>query len=275
MLKREMETAAKQPVPQEAELKAVGKERVQAKEEQKKGLEAIHKKFDDIYKGKKERLAAKETELAKMKDQGIGLALLQAGATMMSTPGGLGVALAESLKVGTKQYAAGLDKLRSAQEKLSDAQDRLEETEAQRGEMSAREMLKASTEVRDAGISAREDMIKFYMERDKVNRETAAKMVDHQIQIGLAQIKEAGATQRTEMSADATIRAAQIAAAQRGASSEGRTLSSIVSEYAKNPAKLKILEQTDPALAQVIRAQLQLLAVPAAQDAPGAGGARS
>lgn len=214
MLKREMETAAKQPVPQEAELKEVGKERVQAKEEYEKGLEAIHKKFDDIYKGKRERLAAKGTEIEKMKDQGIGLALLQAGAAMMSTPGGLGVALGKGVKVGTEQYASGLERLRSAQEKLSDAQDRLEEAEAQRGEMSARELLKARSDIKNTGISAREDMIKFYMERDKVNRETALKMVDNQIQVGIAQFREAEATKRTGMEIEGRMRAANAPSGQ-------------------------------------------------------------
>ena len=189
MLKRELEAAAKQPVPQEEELKALGKERVKAKEEEAAGVEAIQKRFDDIFKGRRERLDTREAELGKMEDQGIGLALLQAGATMMSTPGGLGVALGESIKVGTKQYASGLERLRSAQEKLSDARDRLEEAEAQRGELSARELLKVRTEVKNVGISAREDMIKFYMERDKVNRETALKMVDNDIKVGVAQLE--------------------------------------------------------------------------------------
>jgi len=188
MFKRELEAAAKQPVPQEEELKALGRERVKAKEEEAAGVEAIQKRFDDIFKGRRERLDTREAELGKMEDQGIGLALLQAGATMMSTPGGLGVALGESIKVGTKQYASGLERLRSAQEKLSDARDRLEEAEAQRGELSARELLKVRSDVKNAGISAREDMIKFYMERDKVNRETALKMVDNDIKVGVAQL---------------------------------------------------------------------------------------
>jgi hypothetical protein len=189
MLKRELEAAAKQPVPQEEELKALGKERVKAKEEEAAGVEAIQKRFDDIFKGRRERLDTREAELGKMKDQGIGLALLQAGAAMMSTPGGIGAALGKGVKVGTEQYASGLERLRNAQEKLSDARDRLEEAEAQRGELSARELLKVRSDVKNAGISAREDMIKFYMERDKVNRETALKMVENDIKVGVAQLE--------------------------------------------------------------------------------------
>jgi len=296
MTKKALETAAAQPNPFAKDVEALGRERVKAKEEEAAGVEAIQKRFDDIFKGRRERLDTREAELGKMEDQGIGLALLQAGATMMSTPGGLGVALGESIKVGTKQYASGLERLRSAQEKLSDARDRLEEAEAQRGELSARELLKVRSDVKNAGISAREDMIKSNMQMYGVNREVAMKMVDNQIKVGVAQLEvqnrkdiaqyeaqnrrdisqfeQTEATKRTGMTTDATLRAARIAAAQRGETAEGRTMASIVSEYAKNPTKLKILEQTDPALAQIIRAQLQLLTVPAAQSAPGAGGAR-
>jgi hypothetical protein len=131
---------------------------------------------------------------------------------MMSTPGGLGVALGKGVKVGTEQYASGLERLRSAQEKLSDARDRLEEAEAQRGEMSARELLKVRTEVKNAGISAREEMIKSNMQMYGVNRDTAMKMVDNQIQVGLAQYRETEATKRTGMEIEGRMRAARVAA---------------------------------------------------------------
>ena len=212
MTKDALEAAAKAPNPFAKDIEALGKERVKAKEEEAAGVEAIQKRFDDIFKGRKERLDTREAELGKMKDQGIGLALLQAGAAMMSTPGGLGVALGKGVKVGTEQYASGLERLRSAQEKLSDARDRLEETEAQRGEMSARELLKARTEVKNAGISAREEMIKSNMQMYGVNRDTAMKMVDNQIQVGIAQFREAEATKRTGMEIEGRERAARTAA---------------------------------------------------------------
>jgi hypothetical protein len=99
------------------------------------------------------------------------------------------VALGKGVKVGTEQYASGLERLRNAQEKLSDARDRLEEAEAQRGEMSARELLKVRSEVKNAGISAREEMIKSNMQMYGVNREVAMKMVDNQIKVGVLQLE--------------------------------------------------------------------------------------
>lgn len=204
MFRKEMEAAGKQPHPQAKELEDIGKMKVAAKEEEVTGLEAIQQKYNDIFKGRKERMETKEAEIAKMGDQSLGLALLQAGAAMMSTPGGLGVAIGKGVDVGSKQYMAGLDKLRSAKDRLSDARDRLEEVEAQRGEMSARELFKARNEIKNTQIGAKEDMVKALMQRDNINRETALKMVDGQIKIGISQLEQQGQTART----NATISAA-------------------------------------------------------------------
>jgi hypothetical protein len=221
MVRDALDAAAKQPNQFAEDVRGLGAERVKAKEEEVRGEEAIQKQFADIYKGRKERLDTKEVELGKLKDQGLGLSLLQAGAAMMTTPGGFGVALGKGVRVGTEQYAAGLDKLRSAQEKLSDARDRLEEIEAQRGELSARQLLKLRTEVKTTGISAREDLIKSNMQTYGVNRETALKMVEQQIRVGLSQYEQGEATKRAVIGANATVQAAQTRAAGSGASTAG------------------------------------------------------
>jgi hypothetical protein len=69
--------------------------------------------------------------------------------------------------------------------------------------------------------------------------------------------------------ADAAARLAELRS-QVGAKNEA----ALVADYAKNPMKLKILEQTDPTLAAFIRQRIQAMTVPAAQSAPGAGGVR-
>lgn len=196
MTRKALDAAAKQPNPFAADVETIGKEKVAAKEAELTGLEAIQKQFSDIYKGRKERLDKREGDIEKMKDQGLGLALLQAGAAMMTTRGGLGMAIGKGVDTGSRQYAAGIDKVRSAQEKLSDARDRLEEVEAQRGEMSARELNKARSEIKTAGIGAREDLLKANMQMYGVNRETALKMVDNQVKVGIAQLEQAGANAR-------------------------------------------------------------------------------
>ncbi len=214
MFRKELELAGKQPHPQAKELEDIGTMKVKAKEEEVTGIEAIQQKFDNIFKGRKERMDTKETEIAKMGDQSLGLALLQAGAAMMTTPGGMGVALGKGIDVGSKQYVAGLDKLNAAKDKLSDARDRLEEVEAQRGELSARELFKARNEVKNAQIGAKEDMVKALMQRDNINRETALKMVDGQIKIGLSQLEQQGLTARTGAQIASSERIAKMPSAQ-------------------------------------------------------------
>lgn len=199
MTKTALEDAAKQPNPFAADLKKIGEEKVKAKEAEVTGLEAIQKQFSDIFKGRKERLDERKGDIETMKDQNLGIAFLQAGATIMTTPGNIGQALGAGVGVGTKQYALGLDKVRSAQEKLSDARDRLEDIENNRNEMSARELNKARNEVKNVGIGAREDMLKANMQMYGVNRETALKMVDNQIKVGIMQTEQAGANARTQM----------------------------------------------------------------------------
>ena len=207
MMRKEMEAAGKLPDPYATERKEIGEAKVKAKEEEVTGLEAIQQKYNDIFKGKKERMDTKEAEIAKMGDQSLGLALLQAGAAMMSTPGGIGAAIGKGVDVGSKQYVAGLDKLNAAKDKLSDARDRMEEIDAQRGEMSARELFKARNAVKSTQIDAKEDMVKALMQRDNINRETALKMVDGQIKIGLSQIEQQGQTARTQAQIAATTAA--------------------------------------------------------------------
>jgi hypothetical protein len=147
--------------------------------------EAIQKQFADIYKGRKERLDTREGEIGKMKDQSLGLALLNAGAAMMSTRGSVGTALGAGIATGSKQYDAGLDKINSAKDKLNEARDRLEEIESQRGELSAREMHKARNQVKATTIAGMEDLVKAAMAERKMNRTEAIAFVNAQLQTNL------------------------------------------------------------------------------------------
>ena len=203
MTKTALETAAAQPNPFAADVTKIGQEKVAAKEAEVAGLKAIQDKFSDVFKGRKERLDKREGDIETMKDQSLGLSLLLAGARIMQTPGQLAQAVGAGIDTGTKQYAAGLDKVRSAQEKLSDARDRLEDLENNRNEMSARELNKAQNEVKTAGISAREDLLKANMQMFNVNRETALKMVDNQVKVGLSVYEQQQQNARTQMQVNA------------------------------------------------------------------------
>ena len=195
------EAPADQANPFAEQYKELTAGRVKAREKEAEGLEAIQKQFADIYKGREERLAKREGELAGMKDQSLGLALLQAGAAMMSTPGSLGTAIGKGIDVGSRQYVAGIEKLNAAKEKLADARDRLDDLQAQRGEMSARELLKAKSAIDNEKAAGQELLIRANMDMYKIGREEAIKRLDLQTRLGIAQIQEQGADRRSAAAA--------------------------------------------------------------------------
>jgi hypothetical protein len=186
MFETALEKADTKANPFETQLKAINAAKVKAGEDNVSGLEAIQKQFSDIYKGKKERLDTREGEIGKMKDQSLGLALLNAGAAMMSTRGSIGQAIGAGIDTGSKQYVAGLDKINAAKDKLSDARDRLEELEAQRGELSARELHKARNEVKSLTTAGMENLVQAAMAERKINRAEAVDFVKTHLTVATA-----------------------------------------------------------------------------------------
>jgi len=102
----------------------------------------------DPYKGREERLNKREGELEGMGSKYAGLALLQAGAAMMSTPGGIGMALGKGVQVGSERYAAGIEKINAAKEKFAEARERLDDLRITRADMDARDIRDAEKEAR-------------------------------------------------------------------------------------------------------------------------------
>lgn len=89
----------------------------------------------DVYAGRAQRLQERETALGKQGEENKGLAFLEAGLAIMSTPGSLLTAIGKGARVGTEKYASGLEKLRAAQERLGDAKDALDTLRLNRSDM--------------------------------------------------------------------------------------------------------------------------------------------
>jgi hypothetical protein len=102
----------------------------------------------DPYKDRETRLLKQEKGLEGMGDKYLGLALLQAGAAMMTTPGGIGMALGKGVQVGSERYIAGIDKINAAKDKFAEARDRLDDLRLNRSDMNARDIKAAKTEAR-------------------------------------------------------------------------------------------------------------------------------
>jgi hypothetical protein len=128
----------------------------------------------EAFKGREERLAKREAGLGKMKDETTGLALLEAGLAIMSTPGGLATAIGKGAQTGLKTYGAGLEKLRSAQEKMDDARDQIEEFRRNEANMTAKErrqfksaINRTETEIEKDSLDAAEKMFGYKREDAK------------------------------------------------------------------------------------------------------------
>jgi hypothetical protein len=102
----------------------------------------------DPYKDREVRLLKQEKGLEGMGDKYLGLALLQAGAAMMTTPGGIGAALGKGVQVGSERYIQGIEKINAAKDKFAEARDRLDDLRLNRSDMNARDIKAAKTEAR-------------------------------------------------------------------------------------------------------------------------------
>ena len=117
------------------------------------------KEEGDVFKGKEERLAAREKGIEGMGDKYMGLALLQAGAAMMSTPGNIGAAIGKGIQVGSERYIAGIDKINAAKDKFAEARDRLDDLRLNRDDMNKKEIRDADRAIRTARIQGQQLLV--------------------------------------------------------------------------------------------------------------------
>jgi len=151
----------------------------------------------DIYKDRSDRLAARGKRLEDQEGQNTGLALLNAGLAIMSTPGSLATAIGKGAQVGTAQYAAGIDKLRAAQERLDDAKERIDELRLNRKDLNARE-IRGLEKDRDAALLDSEKAVYgFAKDNFNLNRGDADKLFDKYISAQEKKYEQDQMTKRT------------------------------------------------------------------------------
>jgi hypothetical protein len=172
----------------------------------KEGAEGRLSEFDkyiqktgDVFKGREERLGKRESELEKQKDTNTGLAFLNAGLAIMSTPGGLATAIGKGARVGTEQFASGLEKIRAAKDRLDDARDRVEELKLNRADMTFKDRQALQSDINKAEADALKLGIEGTRLAAGVTEKRAAEVVGNQVRVGIAQFQEAGATARAAM----------------------------------------------------------------------------
>jgi hypothetical protein len=106
--------------------------------------------------GREARLNKREAGMGAQKNELQGLALLEAGLAIMSTPGKLAEAVGKGAQAGLRTYSAGVKDLRAAQEKLDDARDQLEELRRNEDNMTAKERREARQGVKAAQVKGKE-----------------------------------------------------------------------------------------------------------------------
>jgi hypothetical protein len=135
-----------------ADVEQIPKDRAErnAKERAKEG---------DVFAGREARLAEREKGIAGMGDKYMGLALLQAGAAMMSTPGNIGSVLGKGIAVGSERYIAGIDKINAAKDKFAEARDRLEDLRLNRADMTKKEVREDQRAIDDGILQAKKLLV--------------------------------------------------------------------------------------------------------------------
>jgi hypothetical protein len=186
----------------EASLQLEAQERANAAAD-RQAIARDAERFKDAYKGRESRLAEREADIGKQRGTNTGLAFLNAGLAIMSTPGGLASAIGKGAQVGTAQFASGLDKIRSAQERLSEARDRLDDLKLNREDVTAKDLRDAERRYRDVAVNAQKRTIDGVRMAAGVNETRAKNIYDKTMGMAETQLKEEGLDKRAKIQADA------------------------------------------------------------------------
>jgi hypothetical protein len=188
----------------EASLQLEAQERANAAAD-RQAIAQDAERFKDAYKGREGRLAEREADIGKQKGTNTGLAFLNAGLAIMSTPGGLASAIGKGAQVGTAQFAAGLDKIRSAQERLGEARDRLDDMKLNREEVTAKDLRDAERKYREVAVTAQKRTIDGVRQAAGVNEARAKNIYDKTVDMTKTVYEQEQANKRSAGQVAATL----------------------------------------------------------------------
>lgn len=136
-------------------------------EDSKAATEKYWQGRGDTFKGKDERLAAREAALEKTKSSIEGMAWIQAGLETMATSGSLGQAIAAGGKKGMESYGSGIKNYTDSKEKLDEARDKLDDLRTGYKDMSEKEILAATREINNVVVNSSQAMVTLLREQAK------------------------------------------------------------------------------------------------------------
>jgi len=170
-----------------------------------------------MFKGRDERADKREGELEKSKGTNTGMAFLEAGLAMMQSKGRGLAGIAQGAGVGTKAYAAGLDKIKSAQEKLDEARDRTEELRQNQSSMNKRDVRAEERGIRDTLVAGERDITAGMAQATGIKADNVRAAITSQQTIDAADKDQRFKADQSALDRQAKLSAAGIAA--RGTSS--------------------------------------------------------
>ena len=173
-----------------------------AAESARRARESAAEQGSALLKSRGARLDRQERDLAKERNSNIAFSLIEAGATIAATPGPMMAAIASGLRVGGRQYQAGLIELRKSQQLISAARERLEDAQLGNDREKAMAGVDAQRMVAEANARRLAGIQRVY----DVNAQTAKAILEQQA---------LDARQTTKLSAEERMQATNLAAQER------------------------------------------------------------
>jgi hypothetical protein len=202
--------------PAAGQREALGSEIIGGAERRARTLKEDIAKEGDVFAGRGERISQREAKLKDYESTNQSLSLLNAGLAVMSTPGGLTMALGKGARVGTEQYAAGLDKIRAAQERIEDARDNLDALRLNRADMNRKEIRAAEADIDRAKTDAKKLGIEGLMAASDLRHKQASELFKGTLEQAKAVYAGEVDLRGRRIAADASLAAARASAgAQR------------------------------------------------------------
>lgn len=198
--------------PTAAERQGLQQEMVSGAQERLRKRQEEVEAEGDVFAGRGERIGKREEKLKEYELTNKDLAFINAGLAIMSTPGGLATAVGKGARVGTEQYAAGLDKIRAAQERLEDAKDNLDTLRLNRADMNKKDIRAAEADIDRAKLDAKKLGIEGLMLASDLREKQAGKVYDATMDQAKTVYTGAVDLQGRQIAANAQLAAARISA---------------------------------------------------------------
>jgi hypothetical protein len=183
--------------PAKGEVDKLAQEELAKATRRKQEYEDFVTKQGDVYKDRSDRLVEREKGIGKQVDQNMGLALLNAGLSIMSTPGSLATAIGKGAQVGTAQFAAGLGQINRARDRLADAKDKMDDLRMNRDEMTFKQRSALEAEIDKAKTDARKMSIDGIRTAAGVTEQRAGKLLDKVVDVEKTRFEQSEMTKRT------------------------------------------------------------------------------